>query len=124
MDDFEGKLNQILSDPASMAQIMSIAQNLMGQTNSAPASSSDDENQQTEAPNASATPAANFEQGIPASFLAILQQAGSLDGKEVALFNALKPFLKPDRREKIDKAMRIARLSHLAGFAIRNLDLW
>ena len=59
MDDFEGKLNQILSDPASMAQIMSIAQNLMGQTNSAPASSSDDENQQTEAPNASATPAAN-----------------------------------------------------------------
>lgn len=60
---------------------------------------------------------------MPSSVMTMLQQANNLDGKEAALFNALKPFLKPSRREKIDKAMRIARLSHLAGFALRNLDI-
>ena len=120
MDDLESKLNQILSDPAKLADVMNMAQALMGQA-APPAPSAE----------AAALPAASPEPApeaasqpvMPPSVMAMLQQANNLDGKEVALFNALKPFLKPSRREKIDKAMRIARLSHLAGFALRNLDI-
>lgn len=132
MDDLEGKFSQLLSDPAKLAEVMNMAQSLMGQLGqSAPAA----EATQAAAPQAStvtgaapapqeqAAPAVNLEQAMPSSVMTMLQQANNLDGKEAALFNALKPFLKPSRREKIDKAMRIARLSHLAGFALRNLDI-
>ena len=50
----------------------------------------------------------------------LLQQAGKLEKRQENLLNALKPFLKPNRREKIDRAMQVARLSHLAGYALRS----
>ena len=53
---------------------------------------------------------------------ALLQKAGKLDRRQENLLNALKPFLKPDRREKIDRAMQAARLSRLAGAALRGRD--
>ena len=49
----------------------------------------------------------------------LLQKAGQLDKRQENLLNALKPFLKPERREKIDRAMQAARLSRLAGAALR-----
>ena len=52
--------------------------------------------------------------------LAELEQAGKLEKKQENLLNALKPFLKPARREKIDRAMQAARLSHLAGYALKS----
>ena len=35
------------------------------------------------------------------------------------LLMALRPFLKPERQEKLDRALRLARLTHLAGGALR-----
>ena len=52
----------------------------------------------------------------------LLQKAGQLDKRQENLLNALKPFLKPERREKIDRAMQAARLSRLAGAALRNRE--
>ena len=49
-----------------------------------------------------------------------MQQARQSDSKQEALLCALKPYLAPDRRDKIDRALEIARISHLAGFALRN----
>lgn len=128
MDDLEGKFSQLLSDPAKLAEVMNMAQSLMGQLGqSAPAAEAAPQASATAgaapAPQEQAAPAVNLEQAMPSSVMTMLQQANNFDGKEAALFNALKPFLKPSRREKIDKAMRIARLSHLAGFALRNLDI-
>ena len=44
----------------------------------------------------------------------------STDGKQEALLCALKPFLRPERREGIDRAMQLAKLSQLAGIALKN----
>ena len=52
----------------------------------------------------------------------LLQKAGKLDRRQENLLNALKPFLRPERREKIDRAMQAARLSRLAGAALRGRD--
>ena len=41
------------------------------------------------------------------------------DDKKAALLEALKPFLKPERRAKVDQAARLARLSRVARAALR-----
>ncbi len=49
-----------------------------------------------------------------------MRQAKEENPQQDALLNALKPFVRPERREKIDRAMQIARISHIAGHAIRS----
>ena len=41
------------------------------------------------------------------------------EGRHIALFQALKPFLSPSRRLKLEKAMQLAKLSTFAGSAMR-----
>ena len=48
-----------------------------------------------------------------ARFLPLLQElSGSQNDERARLLYALKPFLKPARQEKIDTALRLARLFH------------
>ena len=51
--------------------------------------------------------------------LQLVRQANQKDGPQEALLAALKPYLRPDRREKLDRAMRIARISQIAGGALK-----
>ena len=44
---------------------------------------------------------------------------GGLAQRQEALLRALEPFLRPSRREKIERALQIARLSGIAGSALR-----
>lgn len=92
-ENLEEKLSQVLNDPNSMAQLMSFAQSLgMGPPG-------DDA----------------FVRGI----LQLVRQANQKDGPQEALLAALKPYLRPERREKLDRAMRIARISQIAGGALK-----
>ena len=100
-EGLEEKLNQILNDPDSMAQIMSMAQSFGFQPESEPS------------PPPSSLPDEDMLRGM----MQLFQQMQQNDGKQEALLRALKPYLAPDRREKLDKAMQLARLSHIAGFA-------
>ena len=102
-EGFEDKLNQILSDPDSMAKIMNLAQSLGGPS---------------AAPNGPPDPPPDdaFVKGI----LRLMQQAQHTDKRQEALLCALKPYLAPERQAKIDEALRIAKLSQLAGFALKN----
>ena len=109
-EGFEDKLNQILSDPDSMAKIMSLAQSL-GREQSAPSPPPAPPRPQPPPP-----PDDAFVKGI----LRLMQQAQHTDKRQEALLCALKPYLAPERQAKIDEALRIAKLSQLAGFALKN----
>lgn len=102
-ENLEEKLSQVLNDPNSMAQLMSFAQSLgMGPPDAPPPPGpppSDDA----------------FVRGI----LQLVRQANQKDGPQEALLAALKPYLRPERREKLDRAMRIARISQIAGGALK-----
>ena len=113
-EGLEDKLQQILNDPNSMAQIMSLAQSFGLQD--AQSTAPEPRNPPAQAAFSSSAPDIGFAQAI----MGRMQQAQHTDGKQEALLCALKPFLKPERREKIDQAMRLARISHLAGFALKN----
>ncbi len=109
-EGFEDKLNQILSDPDSMAKIMSLAQSLGGPS-AAPNGPPDPPPKPPPPP-----PDDAFVKGI----LRLMQQAQHTDKRQEALLCALKPYLAPERQAKIDEALRIAKLSQLAGFALKN----
>lgn len=109
-EGFEDKLNQILSDPDSMAKIMSLAQSL-GREQSAPSPPPAPPRPQPLPP-----PDDAFVKGI----LRLMQQAQHTDKRQEALLCALKPYLAPERQAKIDEALRIAKLSQLAGLAFKN----
>ena len=106
-DGLEDKLQQILNDPQSMAQILSLAQSL---------GMSPESEQKQETSSAPLPPPPD--DGFVKAIIGLMQQARKSDSKQEALLCALKPFLAPDRREKIDRALQIARISHLAGAAL------
>lgn len=102
-ENLEEKLSQVLNDPNSMAQLMSFAQSLgMGPPDAPP-------------PPGPPPGDDSFVRGI----LQLVRQANQKDGPQEALLAALKPYLRPERREKLDRAMRIARISQIAGSALK-----
>ena len=106
-ENLEEKLSQVLNDPNSMAQLMSFAQSLgMGPPDAPPPPGS---------PPGPSPGDDAFVRGI----LQLVRQANQKDGPQEALLAALKPYLRPDRREKLDRAMRIARISQIAGGALK-----
>lgn len=124
MSGFEEKLNAILSDPESMSQIMGLAQslNLGGggtpQNGSAPPQPPPDG-----APSGGGIP--NDLAGLgsllgqidPKLIHRLLPLAGELAGggndERMQLLYALRPFLKPERRDKVERAAKTARLIHV-----------
>lgn len=105
MEDLESKISDILSDPDAMAGILSMAKSLGLGTPEKP-----DEPQ-----------TADQDNGIPDTVAGLLSAAGHLNGKQTALLQALRPFLKESRQNKIDRAIQAARISRIAGYAIQNL---
>lgn len=100
----EEKLSEILNNPESMAQILSMAKSLGMEPE-----------QPGEAPPRTPPPAdPEMVQGL----LRLMEQVRQGDGKQEALLQALKPYLAPERRDRIDQALQIARISHLAGAAL------
>ena len=107
MDDLEGQIRQVLNDPAQMAQIMGLAQSLMG--------GSGGEKPQ-EAP-----PAAP-DGGLLGKLGALMgKPAASGGGSQQALLQAVRPYLSEKRQRKIDRAIQITRMAHLAKLAMEGL---
>lgn len=126
MDDFEEKLNSILSSPEAMGQIMALANSISGNPGQDPGG--EGEGSQEGGP-----PAAPSVKGADNNPLSLLQglDPGMLErimslyreysrgGDEKSeLLQAMKPFLKEERREKLDKAVRIARFSRVIRAAL------
>ena len=108
MAEFEDKLNSILSNPALMGQIMSMAGSL-GQTQEQPPPPKPEPKTQS-----CGLP---FDPGAMQSMIYLLQST-QIDRKEQALINALSCYLPPDRLEKLTKAMQAAKIARFASTAL------
>mgnify|MGYP003247033574 CR=1 FL=1 len=100
MDDVNEKLNALLSDPGSMAQIMQLAQQLsgsMGGENTPPSPPSPPQAVPPPAPLPAIDPQ------VIAKYLPLLQEL-------TQLLYALRPFLKDGKQNKVERAARLARL--------------
>lgn len=110
MEGLENTISQILGDPDSMAQIMSLAQSLGGSLAPEPAAEP-------------TTVSPSLLSDLPIqTIMELMKQAESGDQREVQLLTALKSYCSEDRQLRIERALRIARISKLAGAALRTLS--
>ena len=112
MNDFEAKLNAILSDPSAMAQIADIARTFQSGPEEEPQPSQMQPSDP--APDLSSI-GSLFGQIDPSLLQKLLPLLGTMaeDGagdERMQLLCALRPFLKPERRDKIERAVKAARL--------------
>lgn len=133
MAEFDEKLNALLSNPDSMAQIMRLAQSLSGDTEGGSGQESQKHHQQEhhqqehhqqehqhhqEPPQSSADLVSSLTGGVDPKLLMRLlplvqELGGQRDSNARALLYALRPYLKPERQEKVERALQLARLFHI-----------
>ncbi len=121
MADFSEMLNGILSNPQAIQQMMTLAQSLglQGQggqpQQAAPPAPPPQQHPQVQQQIQQPDPAQLLQ-----GFLQLSKQMGG-DDRQLALFHALKPFLRPERAEKLDRAIQVAKISRLAGNTLQKL---
>ena len=120
MSEMDEKLNTLLSDPGSMAQIMQLAQQLSGTLGGAeksapepppppPAGPAD----QTGGGTAGFGGSGGLDPALLGKLLPLAQEYGRSNSASMQLLNALRPFLKPEKQGKVERAAHLARLIHL-----------
>ena len=106
MSELEDKLNAVLGNPQMMQQIMTLAQSI---------------NPPSEQPSQSASPApvpaSPIDMGLLQKLSGLAQQS-KVDPNQQELLHALSHYLSRSRVEKLEKAMRAAKLTELASSLI------
>lgn len=117
--DLGTALQSILSDPGQMEKLTQMAQGLMGQLGQSP-SAEDSGPAQSEAPTASVLDSLS-----PPTETRLLSALGKVfaggGGKtrSTALLVAMRPYMRPEKQEKLDRAMKIAQMVHVAGIVMK-----
>ena len=129
MAGFEEQLNSILGNQEAMSQIMALARSLSG-----------DQSQESAPPQEGTedtyVPAAE-ESGPPPPDLSalmgqidpkmlqvgmdVIRQVQRTEDRNAALLNALRPFLREERQARLDRALRIARMTRMIRAALNAL---
>lgn len=106
MDDMDSKLNAMLNDPAAMARIIQMAQQLSGgaQPNTPP------QNPPPPPPQSGPPPGDGFDPMLLAKFLPLLQELRQSNSQTTQLLYALRPFLKEEKQSKVERAAKLAHL--------------
>ena len=115
MAEFDEKLNSLLSNPDAMSQIMQLAQSLSGDPavtapTPAPEPSSPRQNESSAGLLSALT---GGDTSLLLKLLPLIQElGGGQDSPARTLLYALRPYLKPERQEKVERALQLARLFH------------
>jgi len=120
MADFDETLNNILGNPDAMAQIMQLAQSLSGSESqgSVPLSSSSQAVPPPTVPpdqnDFFSSLTGNFDPQLLMRLLPVVQELGRQENTNARqLLYALRPYLKKERQDHVDRALQLAKLFHL-----------
>lgn len=139
MAEFDDKLNSILSNPDAMSQIMQLAQSLGGDGGASSAQQPPQPQPPQPGPQqapgwapppsqpaspppgggggellASLMGGGGLDPGLLSRLLPLIQElGGQRDSNARNLLYALRPYLRSDRQEKVERALQLARLFHL-----------
>jgi len=104
MSDFEQTLNSLLSSPEDMAKIMDLAKELGGGM--------------PQSPPQDAAPPAGLDPKILQSAGRILSEYKARKNDKSELIRSLKPYIRRERRDALDRALEITRLAGIARIAM------
>ncbi len=124
MAEFDDKLNSILSNPDAMSQIMQLAQSLSGPGPGAEAPPPQPSPPQPPPPpppggggdlfSSLSSLAGGMDPKFLSRLLPLVQElGGQRDSNARALLYALRPYLKEEKQDKVERALQLARLFHL-----------
>ncbi len=127
MAEFEEKLNAILGNQEAMGQIMALARSLSGEKGQQPPAaetsaetppeSRPDPAPAGEAPDLSAL-LGELDPAALQMGMRVVRELQGGDDRNAALLRALRPFLREERRARLDKALQIARLTRMIRVAL------
>ena len=106
MSQLDEKLNQLLGDSAAMAQVMQLAQQLSGTPAPAPPP-------EPAAPPPGTNPLGALDPQLLTRMLPLMQSLTQTSGPTQQLLTALRPFLREEKQEKLQRAAQLAKLIHL-----------
>jgi len=126
MADFDEKLNSLLSDPDAMSQMIQMAQSFFSSSQPNSDSPSGDfappppppPSPHIDCDNLGSSAGFSLPDDLdPSLFIKLLPILRELGGKRDSharqLLYALRPYLKEERRNKVERALQLARLFHL-----------
>ena len=127
--EFEDKLNAILGNQEAMGQIMALARSLSGEGEPAPSTPEGtgpggviegEAYQVSDAPQPPDLSAllGQLDPKMLQAGMEIIRQVQGTEDRNAALLNALRPFIKEERRGRLDRALQIARMTKLVRAAI------
>jgi len=106
MSELEDAINSLLSDPETFGKISSMARSIMGEE-APPASVHGEE-----------PPSAEPDGEMMRRAMRLLSGMKTGGSRSSAVLESIKPYLTQQRRERVSRAMEIARLAHLAETAL------
>ncbi len=122
MAEFEEKLNAILGNQEAMGQIMALARSLSGEKKEEPAQQAEWEPVEAQdapagrAPEPSAAP--ELDPAMLQMGMRVIRELQGNDGRNAALLQALRPFLREEKRARLDKALQIVRMTRMIRAAL------
>ena len=126
MSEFEDRINSILGNPEEMEKIMNLASQFMGGAGQKEESAAGQEGGGARGGSPGADPGGLDAPGPLGGFdLEMLSKMSRLmsqvkgGSEKTELLRAMGPYLKQERREKLEKAVRFARIAKVAGAALR-----
>ena len=109
MSEFDDKLSALLSDPGSMARIMELAQSLSGGDAPPEPPPPPRRSERKDDPLSALT--GGLDPALIGRFLPLIQELGQGENSSArALLTALRPYLKPERQERVERALQLARM--------------
>jgi hypothetical protein len=111
MSSLEETLSQVLGNPQMMQQIMNLAQSLGQQDQSA---SPPSQSPPSQSPLSPSPPPPVLPDGATVQKLAGLAGMAGVDKDQQALLRALGPYISRERRGKLERAMRAAKMAAAA----------
>ena len=125
MSEFEDRINSVLNDPEQMDKIANLAKSLMGGDGQKTAPGDGGMMGKLGELAKSLAGGGSAGQGSPAIDPAMLGKIGRLmkagnaqSSNERALLEAMKPYLTEKRRQKMDRALQLAKLARIARIAM------
>lgn len=112
MDQLDDKLGAILGNPDLMQQIMSMAQSLSNPQEAPPSKAE---------PQRRESASGDLDMASVQKLMQFARQTG-IDRNQQNLLKALDPFLSAERIQKLERAMRAAKLANLASSALGQLN--
>ena len=123
MNDFDEKLNNLLSNPDALGQIFQLAQSLGGTLGSSapPPSTPPPPPQQTTLPKEHNS-FNGMDFGTLMQFLPLMQKLSESNEDARAFLFAMRPYLKPERQKKIEQALQLSRLLCVGKSFLKNRE--